>query len=341
MKIAVQLLVVTEAFLDQMAPVRRRIDQDIVRLLLQSALDYRFQILVFDLKLLKGKIIHVNNKFIIAVLNLRDDLIQILKLMLVDLDDAQSAVIVPVQDCLDARRLAGTGIAKQQTVIRAAPLYERLCIINQLLFLNLIADEILQLYMRDIRDRLDLHIVSDMRHTERLVQAQLSYTEFLIERYHILCECLECLCIRQLITQLTDPVTDAAVEQLPRRFCTCIMQKFFKHSGLQHALQLRKIAGKQLAEDRKIMSRQTKQTPLCHAADLTGRAENIFIIHKQKCQIIMPQIVLKAIISCQLNQVMHTGKEAIPYLTDLLLFLQMLQNPCHIQKDLAIFQIPV
>ena len=55
----------------------------------------------------------------------------------------------------------------------------------------------------------------------------------------------------------------------------------------------------------------------------------------------MPQIVLKAIISCQLNQVMHTGKEAIPYLADLLLFLQMLQNPCHIQKDLAIFQIPV
>ena len=257
MKIAVQLLVVTEAFLDQMAAVRRRIDQDIVRLLLQSALDYRFQILVFDLKLLKGKIIHVNDKFIIAVLNLRDDLIQILKLMFVNLDDAQSAVIVPVQDCLDARRLAGTGIAKQQTVIRTAPLYERLCIIDQLLFLNLIADEILQLYMRDIRDRLDLHIVSDMRHTERLVQAQLSYTEFLIERYHILCECLERLCIRQLIAQLTDPITDAAVEQLPRRFCTCIMQKFFKHSGLQHALQLRKIAGKQLAEDRKIMSCQT------------------------------------------------------------------------------------
>ena len=75
MKIAVQLLVVTEAFLDQMAPVRRRINQDIVRLLLQSTLNYRFQILVFDLKLLKGKIIHVNNKFIIAVLNLRDDLI--------------------------------------------------------------------------------------------------------------------------------------------------------------------------------------------------------------------------------------------------------------------------
>ena len=43
------------------------INQHIVRLFLQSALNHRFQIFIFDLEILKTQIVHIDNKLIIPV----------------------------------------------------------------------------------------------------------------------------------------------------------------------------------------------------------------------------------------------------------------------------------
>ena len=84
-----------------MAAVRCGIDEHVLRLFLKSALDDRLQILVFDLKLLEGEIIHIDDELIIAVLDLRDHTIQILELMLVYLDHTEALIIVLIQYRLD------------------------------------------------------------------------------------------------------------------------------------------------------------------------------------------------------------------------------------------------
>ena len=53
-----------------MAAVGGRIDQHIIRAFSQSSFQNSLQILIFQLVILKGQIIHVNDKLVIAVLDL-------------------------------------------------------------------------------------------------------------------------------------------------------------------------------------------------------------------------------------------------------------------------------
>ena len=55
-----------------MPAVRCGIDQHIVRFPLQPSLDDRLQVFVLRLKFLEREVVHVNDKFIVAVLNLGD-----------------------------------------------------------------------------------------------------------------------------------------------------------------------------------------------------------------------------------------------------------------------------
>ena len=77
-----------------MAPVGSGIDQHVVRLSLQSPLNDRLQIFVLYLKLFKRKIIHIDDKFVISILDLGDNVIEILELVLVYLDHPQPLVVI-------------------------------------------------------------------------------------------------------------------------------------------------------------------------------------------------------------------------------------------------------
>ena len=85
----------------QVSSVTCRINQNIVRLLLQTTFDHCFQIFVLNLKFFERQIIHIDNKLIVSVLNLCDYIIQILKLVLVYLNDTKTFIIVTIQDTLD------------------------------------------------------------------------------------------------------------------------------------------------------------------------------------------------------------------------------------------------
>ena len=97
-QIFLPVLFVRKGLPNQMPSVGGGIDQDIVRLLFQSALDDRLQIFIFDLKFFKAQIIHVNDEFVIPVFNLGNHIVQILELVLVHLDNTQPAVIIFVDN---------------------------------------------------------------------------------------------------------------------------------------------------------------------------------------------------------------------------------------------------
>ena len=120
----VPLLLIPEGLPDEMAPVGGGIDQDVVRLFLKTALDHGFQVFIFNLKFLKGKIIHINDKTIVTVFDLGDDFIKVLELMLIGLNDTKSLIIILVQDSLDTGRFTGSRITKEQAVVRLSPLYK-------------------------------------------------------------------------------------------------------------------------------------------------------------------------------------------------------------------------
>ena len=84
-----------------MTTVRGRIDQNIIRLDLQATFDDCLQIFVFCLEFLKGQVIHVNDESIVSILDLGNNLRQILKLMLIDLDHTKSLIVIFIYDRLD------------------------------------------------------------------------------------------------------------------------------------------------------------------------------------------------------------------------------------------------
>ena len=149
-----------------MSSVGRRINQHIVRLLLQTAFDHGLQVLVFRLKFLETQIVHIDDKLIIPVLDLRHHVIQIMKLMLIELNDAQPSVIIFIGDRFDAGGLARPRISEQQTVVRFSPRHKCLRVLDQLLLRDLISDQIIQLHMGDIADRHDLHARFRMFHAK-------------------------------------------------------------------------------------------------------------------------------------------------------------------------------
>ena len=85
-----------------MSSIRGRIDQNIIRFFLQTALDHSLQILIFDFKFFERQIIHIDNKLVIPVFHLCDNIIQILELVFVRLYNTKSLIIILIQDTLDA-----------------------------------------------------------------------------------------------------------------------------------------------------------------------------------------------------------------------------------------------
>ena len=79
---------VIPAFADKMTPVACRIDEDVVRLHFETAFDDCLEVFIFNLEILEGKIIHIDDEFIVAVFHLGDDALEIRELVLVDFNHA-------------------------------------------------------------------------------------------------------------------------------------------------------------------------------------------------------------------------------------------------------------
>ena len=137
---------------DQVTAVGGRVDQHVLGFGLEAALDHCLEVFVFDLELLKGEVIHVDDKAVVAVFDLGQDPLQIAELVFVDLDHAEAAVVILVEDGLDAGGFARAGIAVEQDVVGGASADKCLGIGDQFLLLQFIADQVIE---HDIAGRRD------------------------------------------------------------------------------------------------------------------------------------------------------------------------------------------
>ena len=119
------------------------INQDILRFCLNTAFNNCFQELVFNFMLFKRKVIHINNKAIIAVFNLCNNVGQVSELMLINLNHSQTLVIISINNSLDTCGLTCTAVTKEQHIVGFSSLNKSLCVVHQLLLLDLITYQII------------------------------------------------------------------------------------------------------------------------------------------------------------------------------------------------------
>ena len=100
--------------------------------------------------------------FIISVFDLRNQLVQILELMLVNLDHTKSLIVILIQDTFNAGGFSGSGITKKQAVVGFFALDERFRVVDQLLLWNFVADKVGKAHIRDVGDRDDLNIFANV-----------------------------------------------------------------------------------------------------------------------------------------------------------------------------------
>ena len=129
--------------------------------------------------------------------------------MLVDLDHTESLIVILIDDRLDARRFACSAVAKQQYIIGFSALYKRFCIVNQLLFLDLIADKIIKHDFIQIIDRVKVRLALPLiDQTEGFVQTEHTDTVSLVKIGDRFKEFILILCLLQFFTECLYLFTD-------------------------------------------------------------------------------------------------------------------------------------
>ena len=213
--------------------------------------------------------------------------------MLIHLDHAKPPVIILVQDRLDGRRLAGSGIPEKQTVIRPSSLHKCFCILDQLRLRDLISHQIVKMHMRDLRDRDDLRSVFLMLYPERLMKPQLPHTVFLVKLCQDDLEFSLVLGCGKASAKTADPVTDPLIEHLPVAAVSLVSEKDPQTIRSKRLFHSREIIIEQFLEYRKIMQRYLVHTSPDCTHDLTGGTISILVACQQKGQVIMPEIPRK------------------------------------------------
>ena len=176
------------------------------------------------------------------------------------------------------------------------------------MLLPLIAHDIAETDVLHAGDGLDHGMaVRSFLHIERLVQAELSDAEFLVELGDALLELLSVLRLFQGHSQLQDTVPDPFVEYPghdPRR--VVVRQRAGDGDLLVHQ------GGRQVEEllqDHAVMQHQVVQASLYAAHDLAARGIGIFIVCKAECQETVPEISLEAVGPGKIHQLVGRGVE--------------------------------
>lgn len=112
------IIAVTPRFLQEVAAVGRRIDEDVLRLRCDAAVDGRFEIFILFFIFIKGQVVEEEDELLAAdVTEPFHELLQVMELAALDLDEAQSLFVIAADQGLDRRRLARPAGARQEDVI--------------------------------------------------------------------------------------------------------------------------------------------------------------------------------------------------------------------------------
>ena len=190
--------------------------------------------------------------------------------MFINLDDAKSLSVILIENSLDARGLTGSGVSKQQAVICPAPCKECFRVLPQLLFLDLIADQVIKLHVDNIRDRYDIdHIPAlMMNQPERFMQAKLSAPEITVEQLHMLFKLFRITGRRKPAGQFLDPVADTAAGKPSVISAEFISRDHLIQRYIQRLFNIRKPVRKQLPENTEVMKRDPVEAAIDAPPDL-------------------------------------------------------------------------
>ena len=252
--------------------------------------------------------------------------------MFVHFDHTQPLIIILVQDCLDGRGLPGSRITEKQAVVCPASLYKGLGVVDQFLLCNLISHQIIQTDMGNVCDRHDLHVAPfRMFNAERLVESQLSYSEFFIKLGHLLFEIFHIRSLSERFCQSAYSVSHPAVENLSRSASVLIIHEYLNAPCPEILFKSAEIIIKQFLENAEIMEGYFIDTALDLPDNLTGSAVGVLIIYKKKRQVSMPEIPLESMAHRKFQKCIDTFKKKTSQIFCIIIFTAVIfHKECHI-----------
>ena len=151
-------------------------------------------------------------------------------------------------------------------------------------------------------DNADIGFCLQMFQAEGFVQTQLAHTEILIKCHHVIHEFFHVVRLAKPSAEGTDAVTDALVEQLAVLVHIGVVADKGTAGGAKDIVKDGQVKVEQLLKYGEIVSCKVIDAAFYRAYDLTGGAEGIFVVDKEKSQIVVPEITGKAKGACHLYQ---------------------------------------
>ena len=233
------VITVRSALLDEMAAVGCGIDEDIVGLCFHTSFDDCLQVFVLDLEVLKGKVVHVNDKLVITGLDLGNHIGKILELVLVDLDETEALRIELVECRLDSGGLSCSGITVKQHIVCTFTLDKIPGIVEDLLLLKLVTHQIIVVhsikvvYGNELRST--VMVIPD---AESLVETEHTHTMLMIILTYSIIKIIRSLrCQKFILKLIYGPGNVAEIHALMFFYCVIIL-KCCETVGTEHSLKL-------------------------------------------------------------------------------------------------------
>ena len=262
--------------------------------------------------------------------------------MLVNLNHTQALIVILVQNGLDAGGFAGTGVSEQQYIIGRKTFYKGLCIINQLFLLNFIAYQVLQKHLLCIVDRQEFHAVRHRLDAEGLIQTEHTYAVGFVKICNYFEDFIFIFCLLDLTAHRLYLFTDVFIVH-PLFFADgLIVADGAEAVNLQIPLNGAKIKVKQVFEHLEICLCEMVDGTVIGSHLFAGHTEGILIGQENKGQIIVPQVLVKAVHGRQIQKRLHLLINPRGQLcrAAVILFI-ILENTGQLPEDAVFSQIPV
>ena len=228
--------------------------------------------------------------------------------MPVDLNHPQSPVIVLIQDGFHARRLAGSRIAEQKDIVCGAACDESLGICDQLLFLQLVSDQVRKNHIACGRDRLQ-STAAVIAEAEGFVEAEFAYAVLPVKIRHNPVYFFSVARITDRRAERLDFFADAPVKNALLLAHRAVIADYGKAVDPEGFFNSRKIIIKELPEHGEILLRKMIDGSVDRPGLLRYQRERSFRHREQESQVIVPQIAIKSIRCRQVKQGMDYIKD--------------------------------
>ena len=286
---------VVPGFLDQVASVGGCVDQNIIGSGFHTTLNDCLEEFVFQLIVFKGKIVDEDNESVIAVLYGCDDLREVAELVLVDLDHAESRIVIFVDEGLDRGGFARSGIAVEKHVVCGDTAEKCLCVFRERFFLKLIAHHIGKHDFIRVVDGEKFDTVSVVANAECTVQTEHTDTVQAVEFRNEIKKFMLIFGFGKLFAESLDLFADTSIIILFRFRNGSVICERREAINAECGFDFGKVKVKKLTEYTEIIFSEMIHASFSHDLSFGGQGEGIFICDQKKREIILPKIPIESV----------------------------------------------